>query len=204
MIFVFISSLFILQGAYAASFDCGQAKTKTERMICADPDVSNMDSALGEVFKRELENDVFEPSLRVSQRAWLIVRDACDEAACLKLRYEQRLAAISCDPKGLMAGSASGSIDCTSRSLRLLDRDLDLLEANYSRVISKDADDPEFVVRRSQNEQKLWRQYRAAQCTLYGIGEGGSPRWKSAFASLCEVDETQKRIARLKTEIGLQ
>lgn len=57
-------------------------------------------------------------------------------------------------------------------------------------------------------ENVKWREYRNANCALYGETEGGSDGWKNAWTGSCtlsetdkRIDETQKRIAALKRHL---
>ena len=59
--------------ARAASFDCGQARTATEKAICANPALSALDGELAAAYTQRLARD---PSVRQIQRAWLAARSA--------------------------------------------------------------------------------------------------------------------------------
>jgi uncharacterized protein len=58
--------------ALAASFDCGKAATATEHAICANANLSNLDSALGLAYGQRLALD---PAIRQIERGWLAVRN---------------------------------------------------------------------------------------------------------------------------------
>jgi Uncharacterized protein conserved in bacteria, putative lipoprotein len=57
-IFVFLVSLFVngflSVQAIAASFDCAKANTKTEHLICDNPDISKLDEDLESAYKNAL------------------------------------------------------------------------------------------------------------------------------------------------------
>ncbi|WP_419812494.1 MG2 domain-containing protein [Bacterioplanoides sp.] len=80
--FLLISSL-----AQAASFDCSQATTSTEKAICSDAAVSQLDSELGRLYG-QLEK---EDSLTQAQRSWVLQRNQCLDSNCLKQKYQQRI-----------------------------------------------------------------------------------------------------------------
>lgn len=186
---------------HAASFDCGRAKTYVERTICADKDLSLLDETLDDAFVELVYKDA--PSgLRTSQKSWLALRDACPDAACIKRRYEQRIAELSCDAQSPMAGSAIGSSQCSHFSLRLLERDLASIEERHAKKVTESSNNIDYTARTLLTERKAWREYRTAQCALYGAIEGGSDGWKNALAGACEVEETKKRIAHLKNQIA--
>lgn len=186
--------------AEAASFDCTKASTPAERLICADKDLSSLDDTLADVFSMEAESGAEATRLRTSQRAWLAARNACPDGACLKQQYERRIADLSCNPQSRMAGSAIGSNQCAYFSLRIVEQELSQVEERYGKRIAEESNNPEYTQRMLVEEQKVWRAYRSAQCALYGATEGGSDGWKNAYAGMCELDETRKRLARLKRE----
>lgn len=183
----------------AASFDCTKAVSRTERMICTNASLSELDDKLAETFSLELEREAFITSLRASQRNWLNQRNSCQDIACIRLRYEQRIAQLSCDPQSRMAGSASGVSQCSYFTLRILEPALIRLEEQFSRRSVSESNNPDG---KFAAEQQAWRKHREAQCTLYGETEGGADEWKNAFAGICEVDETKKQIAHLKRELA--
>jgi uncharacterized protein len=81
----------------AASFDCAKAATKSEKLICADPQVSAADEQLAEVYRRVLEqlSDFDKDGLKKEQRNWIKTqRDACPDAACMLKAYQARIAAL--------------------------------------------------------------------------------------------------------------
>ena len=89
------TSAFWLNTAHAASFDCAKAQTKVEKVICADPSISDLDSRLGKVYGQDLAkaNPEQKKQLIADERHWLkSVRDRCATQACLKQAYTQRLA----------------------------------------------------------------------------------------------------------------
>ena len=187
--------------ASGASFDCQRASTAVEQLICRDSELSELDDTLAESFTQEVDSAQSPNTLRAEQKAWLQKRNSCADARCIQHQYEARIAALSCSPKSVMAGSARGANQCAYFSLRGLDRELDALEERYQRKIGQASDNPDYTVNTFKEERRLWRQYRPAQCALHGALEGGSDGWKNAFAGMCEVDETQKRIAYLKGEM---
>jgi uncharacterized protein len=80
--------------AQAASFDCTKASTRVERLICADAELSRLDSELGRVYadaRRSRENP---ERLLTQQRVWLEQRDRCRTSDCLADLYRQRIAAL--------------------------------------------------------------------------------------------------------------
>jgi uncharacterized protein len=90
----------------AASFDCSRAATATEKAICANPHVSDLDEYLGRYYQagRATMGRDAAACLASNQRDWLrSVRNVCKDAACLERVYLSRLAEL--DP--LQAGATA-------------------------------------------------------------------------------------------------
>ncbi|MDH5558239.1 MAG: lysozyme inhibitor LprI family protein, partial [Alphaproteobacteria bacterium] len=82
--------------AHAASFDCAQAGTAVEHMICGDEALSKLDELLGDRYVRALRKGEDPKAIKTAQRAWLRdTRNACADAACLKTAYETRIADLT-------------------------------------------------------------------------------------------------------------
>ncbi len=91
---VFVTFITILiccnfQVTQAASFDCGIASSKVEKLICADKDLSALDSSLGTLYSSLKQNN---PSLVNEQKQWLLKdRNSCQTSACLIKAYSHRI-----------------------------------------------------------------------------------------------------------------
>lgn len=188
----------------AASFDCKKASTGVEKMICSNAGLSELDDILSQVFQAETEEPDAAPKIRTSQKSWLVQRDTCTTVSCIESQYEQRIAALACSPQSRSAGSAVNSIQCTSYSIGVAERALLSLEDRYLQQTATESNNPEYLRGVFATERKVWKEYRDAQCALYGATEGGSDGWKNAFTGLCALDETKKRIVRLTKELKLK
>lgn len=83
--------------ASAASFDCKQARHADEKAICADRQLSELDVQMATTYR--LLSGLFAMGVRGdmgdAQLTWLEQRRACGaNKACLKQRYQERLAAL--------------------------------------------------------------------------------------------------------------
>jgi uncharacterized protein len=80
--------------AYAASFNCNNASTCTEEVICQTPELSQMDSEMSNLYFK-LQDDSSRNGARhllESQREWLESRDSCScNANCLVGHYRGRI-----------------------------------------------------------------------------------------------------------------
>lgn len=88
--------------AFAASFDCAKAATPTEKTICADSALSNLDTKLQQAYKDATAAAApsSKPTLLTEQRHWnRYVRDVCTDGACLTRAYNARIAVLSTNDK---------------------------------------------------------------------------------------------------------
>jgi uncharacterized protein len=78
----------------AASFDCAKARTKIEKLICANEELSKLDEALAAAYAVALKSP--DPTiLKAEHQAWLKLRSTCMDVTCIKRAYENRLRAVS-------------------------------------------------------------------------------------------------------------
>jgi len=80
---------------HAASFDCGKATTKVEKLICADAALSKLDEDLVAAYKAALQNEKQAESIRQAQKQWMRDRNGCVDAVCVKRAYEAQLQGLS-------------------------------------------------------------------------------------------------------------
>ena len=75
-----------------AAMDCARARTPTEKTLCADPALYQLDASLGATYARlRAAQPGQNEALRQAQRAWLRQRNDCGaDAVCLRGRYESR------------------------------------------------------------------------------------------------------------------
>lgn len=83
----------VLSAASAASFDCRNAKTKMEKLICSDAETSQLDESLGAAYKKAYDRADNKLGVRQSQRAWLSSYQltSCSDIACLKKEFSDRI-----------------------------------------------------------------------------------------------------------------
>jgi uncharacterized protein len=88
VLLVFASCVWI-STAHAASYDCAKAKTKVEKLICTDSQLSKLDVMMDFAWREVLANMPNES--KDEQRAWLAERNACTEDFCIQQSYRKRL-----------------------------------------------------------------------------------------------------------------
>ena len=85
-------SFFYMNFAYSASFDCSQAKSSLEKIICSDDTLSKLDETLNSTYKEALTKSQDPADLKQQQRTWLSkVRTSCVEAGCITSYYKTRI-----------------------------------------------------------------------------------------------------------------
>ncbi|MHB2139600.1 lysozyme inhibitor LprI family protein [Pseudomonas monsensis] len=90
-----LSAFAVAPGVHASSFDCASAGTPTEKTICADPDLSNLDQRLGSAWQSAVAKVADPKALKADQRGWLKQRNQCNEQVpCLRRQYLMRLTAL--------------------------------------------------------------------------------------------------------------
>ena len=103
----------IAGSSLAASYDCAKASTWVEQAICDSPQLSELDSELGEQYldlRRQAKrlDQVRYRRLQREQKAWLRTRNRCTNLTCLYDLYQQRIgeledlyAALCVVPRGV-------------------------------------------------------------------------------------------------------
>ena len=81
-----------LQTAEGPSFDCGRVLSENLKLICATPDLAGADRAMAAAYQRALASSDDSTTLRDSQRAWIVARDAVPaDLNQLRTLYADRL-----------------------------------------------------------------------------------------------------------------
>lgn len=84
--------LFSLGAAHAASFNCIKSKTRIEKIICADQELSRLDDELASTYKRARQAPTdWEPIGAEGQKTWLNERNRCFDSACLIKMYREQI-----------------------------------------------------------------------------------------------------------------
>lgn len=97
--------------AGAASFDCGKARSVTEKLICSDEELGRLDEELGKAFAAAVKQVRDGKALRKAQSTWLRKqREACKDAACVRARMQERVAELwaTAKPLGRTGSYATG------------------------------------------------------------------------------------------------
>ena len=83
-------AIFVIPSAIlAASFDCSKATTKVEKMVCASPELSQLDESLSRAYQAVQKR--FGKAAVLDQMWWLHRRDKYTNEIGLKMHYERRI-----------------------------------------------------------------------------------------------------------------
>lgn len=88
--------VFSFSVSLAASFDCEKASTPTEKAICSDSQLSELDNALIHAYRKALSNVAKPDFLKLEQRKWINKRDQCNGIIdCIRGEYNTRIASLN-------------------------------------------------------------------------------------------------------------
>ena len=78
------------------SFDCENASSAVEQMICADPELARLDKQTAEAFGVVRARSMDPGEVTSNQGRWrMTVRDICADEACIEQAYQTRLAELN-------------------------------------------------------------------------------------------------------------
>lgn len=105
--FLVLMLLLFPAAGWAASFDCGKAQTKVEKLVCNTPAISKLDDEIGKLYQATINKASEEQKqvLVTLQKHWLKhTRNVCKDEVCLKLAYWSRQAELETffEPKLLL------------------------------------------------------------------------------------------------------
>jgi len=90
-----IAMLSLQNQAWSASFDCSKAQSSIEKTVCADGELSQLDSKLSEAYQKTLKGSSDPDAIKAAQKDWLRnQRNTCKDQACLLVAYHGRLSAL--------------------------------------------------------------------------------------------------------------
>lgn len=91
---VLLVSLLTCGTTYAASFECKNAGSAVETMICSDFKLNRLDDFLSHNYKIAMNSEMpdgVKQDIKKSQMEWLGKRSNCSDAQCLKNMYAKRI-----------------------------------------------------------------------------------------------------------------
>ncbi len=91
MLFGFIV---LVSNVQAASFDCGKAETKIEKLICDDIELSKLDEELTASYRSALQDAELAAPIKLGQKQWIMERNTCNDVVCLRNAYKERISKL--------------------------------------------------------------------------------------------------------------
>jgi uncharacterized protein len=181
----------------AASFDCEKAKTKIEKMICINPELSKLDDELNKVYNTTLQGARHADSIRKAQKEWINERNTCSNEACLEYAYGRRIFLLSTTDANLLtpeenpdcnAGSNMENAECLGGKLASIRQELTRLVVQMRAKLVYPEE--ELIA------QDLWSKYVETEC----VSRESVTGWGAAVQyNTCLIQFTKHRIEDLKT-----
>ena len=129
MVFIIVFATFTVN-VHAASFDCAEAGTDVEKIICANTELSKLDEKLSKLYKEIFIKIPDEESFKQSQRKWIEWRNRCNDITCIRDRYMERIEALN--QENQFKSEESYSL-VMSKNDKLCDHMLDLFNEDISK-----------------------------------------------------------------------
>jgi uncharacterized protein len=110
----FFALALLVDGAFA--LDCKHPQGVIEKKICSyswaetEYEIEDLDANLNLTYQAALDRVPNREKLRIEQRAWLKVRDRCEEAKCFNDTYDARIRELAAIP-GKSAANSIGFFD---------------------------------------------------------------------------------------------
>jgi uncharacterized protein len=81
-----------------ASFDCGKARSRAERIICSDGELARQDRELGRLYARARDAAPDSAAFRrQNEQEWRRRETTCDDRECLLRWYAQRRSQLNAE-----------------------------------------------------------------------------------------------------------
>ena len=138
----------------AAGFDCTKARTKIEKLICGDAELSKLDEELNAAYKTVIQDDKQADSMKQVQKQWVKKRNGCSDAACVKHAYEERLKILGMNDRSAETGKTEMSV-----AISKLDDDLSKVYQDDLNKANKEQK------QRLMAEQKHWLEHTHNACS---------------------------------------
>jgi uncharacterized protein YecT (DUF1311 family) len=78
--------------AWSPSFNCANASTSQEQLICSSQELSEADVKMAETYKKALSISADREKIKAEQRKWMAEkRNKCGDAECILKAYNDRM-----------------------------------------------------------------------------------------------------------------
>lgn len=205
----------------AASFECSNAKTRIEKAICSNAQLSKADDDLSMLYKNVKIQAENSEDLTADQNSWLRERNLCKDESCILEKYRTRTEELNAWIKK-EAEKAKELESCTDRPecwpegsamhtglmlVEKLEKADVILQREHEALVNLVAasGDPQGadgrMISALKAQQAAWLQFRSSECELIGSLTGAGGSWPSTYANKCEVNLTDARIRRVDSAI---
>lgn len=75
----------------AAGIDCSKAISPSEKRVCADPTLADLDQEMAAAYRNVIQNTSDVKGWKADQLQWLAERDRCQDDGCLRSQYRDRV-----------------------------------------------------------------------------------------------------------------
>jgi len=201
--------------ALAASFNCGKATSSTEKLICSEPNLSDMDEQYAKLYRQAKSQSTKPEQVKLDAIAALKQREsACSSSSCLEKWYRYRLFVLE-NKISLLSqaqngepvaehNSAESSINCASASnnrevdecfARQVSEAEEVMIGYYNKSLERYAADSQ-VQQAIKEGQTAWLKYAEANCgAVWAIWRTGTIRNVKYLS--CKMGLVQKRTYNL-------
>ncbi|WP_062059042.1 lysozyme inhibitor LprI family protein [Cellvibrio sp. OA-2007] len=94
-VFILVIFLFSSNESLSASFNCDLAKSKIEKLICSDSEISKKDDELAKIYYEVNDKSLDNGFLIEKQKQWLKERNRCQSEKCIMDKYVERIQVVS-------------------------------------------------------------------------------------------------------------
>jgi uncharacterized protein YecT (DUF1311 family) len=165
----FAALMFQPTSAIAQSFDCSKASTKTEKMICAEPEISKLDVQMAARYKLLLSKDAEDQTgAAAAQARWLVeTRNVAALAGELKQTYVTRLSDLDDAVRCATASAVSqmNQMEWNRCASIAFDNSNAQLNALYRKLLAQpDVRSNDEATAALKDSQNAWLKFRDVQC----------------------------------------
>lgn len=100
IVWIILGCLTLGSTAQAASFDCSKAKSRIEKMICSNSELSKLDEELNTAYRRGMSDKYSATNSNnpFDQEEWIKARNRCPDVDCVRIEYEMRIYRLKSKP----------------------------------------------------------------------------------------------------------
>lgn len=155
---------------FAASFNCEKASSVSEKLICASPELSNMDERYAKLYNEvKVQGSDVARIKKEAVLAWKKREADCADAVCLSIWYRARIATLNSEllkPAACINAqnhTQLGINKCAAEQVRVAET---VMNQYYQKVMEFSSDSPE-TLNLIKNSKAAWISYSEDHCSAY-------------------------------------